>query len=135
MAVPWLSNIALVATVFWPRCSAKKRDPNKLGTRNSDAICCYRYLRWIRFLQILPCTPCTSLHHCFLKPVLIFSCTKGWVHTRVDPLDSVHLICSTADQTHLLLALLLHLRGSLQIHISLFVESGIDQQQEGGGPE
>ena len=23
----------------------------------SDAICCYRYLRWIRFLQILPCTP------------------------------------------------------------------------------
>ena len=38
IAVPQLSNIALVATKFWPRCSAKKRDPNKLGTRKLDTI-------------------------------------------------------------------------------------------------
>ena len=32
-SVPQLSNITLVVTKFWPRCSAKKRIPNKLGTR------------------------------------------------------------------------------------------------------
>ena len=38
IAVPWLSNITLVATEFWPRRSANKWIPNKLGTRNSNAI-------------------------------------------------------------------------------------------------
>ena len=34
IAVPRLSNIVLVATEFWPRRSANKRIPNKLGTCN-----------------------------------------------------------------------------------------------------
>ena len=35
IAVPRLSNIVLVATEFWPRRSANKRIPNKLGTLNT----------------------------------------------------------------------------------------------------
>ena len=38
IAVPRLSNIVLVVTEFWPRRSANKRIPNKLGTRNGRVV-------------------------------------------------------------------------------------------------
>ena len=72
-AVPRLSNIALVETKFWPRCSENKWIPNKLGTRKISL----QVLHYLNYCTISICHPSVivtclikfSLCHFVWKPV------------------------------------------------------------------